>query len=98
MDGLGVGKIKMRKGPALQDLIVHSQEGGVSQHGGIVLRETDAHTLRGPRSAPAKLWVSLGKNKLGVIWRWRCRIGQSTEMVVEDGVKEVVIFAPQGQK
>ena len=98
MDGLGVGRIKMRKGPALQDLRVRSQEGVVSQHGGIVLRETDAHTLHGPRSAPAKLWVSPGKNKLGVIWRWRCRIGQSTEMVVEDGAKEIVIFAPQCQK
>lgn len=40
---------------------------------GSIGAERDTHTLARHRSQADKLWDSLGKNTLGIIWRWRWR-------------------------
>lgn len=51
--------------------IVRKRE--VSAIMGSIGAERDTHTLARHRSQADKLWDSLGKNTLGIIWRWRWR-------------------------
>lgn len=88
----GSWKMEMRKSPALQNLTAHIQGGGLAGTGHGAGDTCPAWLQRCSLQAPER--PREGTNSRA-FQRWAFRIGQSTQMVVEDGTTEEGFLPPK---